>query len=238
MRFHAALGGSAILLSATLPAKQKRRYAEAFAGHETSDAAATNDPYPQITLVGKKGTKRMAVAPRPGLGRAVAVERLDDEPALIDCLVEAAEAGQAVAWIRNTVADAMAAAAQLKERVSPDKLRLFHARFAMGDRLEREEEVEAIFGKASTPAQRRGWILVATQVAEQSLDLDFDLMASDLAPMDALIQRAGRLWRHDRPERQRASPACFCCRPTPMPGSTPPGTSACCPALLRSIRIR
>ena len=57
------------------------------------------------------------------------------------------------------------------------------------------------FGKRSTPAGRKGQVLIATQVVEQSLDLDFDALITDLAPVDLLIQRAGRLWRHDRPER-------------------------------------
>jgi CRISPR-associated endonuclease/helicase Cas3 len=66
----------------------------------------------------------------------------------------------------------------------------------MGDRLTVEQEVLRLFGPRSTSAQRVGRVLVATQVVEQSLDLDFDLLVSDLAPADLVIQRAGRLWRH------------------------------------------
>ena len=57
------------------------------------------------------------------------------------------------------------------------------------------------FGKNSTPALRTSRVLIATQVVEQSLDLDFDTLVTDLAPIGLLIQRAGRLWRHERPER-------------------------------------
>jgi CRISPR-associated endonuclease/helicase Cas3 len=79
---------------------------------------------------------------------------------------------------------------------------LFHARYAMGDRLARENAVLARFGKDSAPEARRGQILVATQVVESSLDLDTDYLCTDLSPMDLLIQRAGRLQRHDhRPPR-------------------------------------
>jgi CRISPR-associated endonuclease/helicase Cas3 len=67
----------------------------------------------------------------------------------------------------------------------------------MGDRIEKENEVLYLFGRDSNPAIRKGKILVATQVVEQSLDLDFDFMVTDLAPMDIIIQRSGRLHRHN-----------------------------------------
>ena len=57
------------------------------------------------------------------------------------------------------------------------------------------------FGKKSTPQMRVGRILIATQVVEQSLDIDFDVLISDLAPIDLLVQRAGRQHRHDRGDR-------------------------------------
>ena len=78
---------------------------------------------------------------------------------------------------------------------------LFHARFAIGDRLAIERRVLERFGVAS---KNRSGVLVATQVIEQSLDLDFDVMVTDLAPIDLLIQRAGRLWRHMRSDRPLA----------------------------------
>ena len=71
----------------------------------------------------------------------------------------------------------------------------------MGDRLDIENKVNSLFGKNSGEADRRGKVLVATQVVEQSLDLDFDLMVTDLCPMDLIIQRAGRLHRHNRDGR-------------------------------------
>jgi CRISPR-associated endonuclease/helicase Cas3 len=82
---------------------------------------------------------------------------------------------------------------------------LFHARFTLADRACIEKQVLDLFGKLSSSQERSpgglGRILVATQVIEQSLDLDFDAMVSDLAPIDLLIQRAGRLHRHDRGPR-------------------------------------
>jgi len=79
-----------------------------------------------------------------------------------------------------------------------ERLTLFHARFALGDRLAKEEHVLAAFGPASDASKRASRLVIATQVIEQSLDVDFDLLVSDLAPIDRLIQRAGRLRRHNR----------------------------------------
>jgi CRISPR-associated endonuclease/helicase Cas3 len=90
---------------------------------------------------------------------------------------------------------------ELQGRIPAMRLTLFHARFAIGDRLEIERRVLHLFGKDGTAEQRCGQVLIATQVIEQSLDLDFDVMISDLAPIDSLIQRAGRLWRHVHRER-------------------------------------
>ena len=101
--------------------------------------------------------------------------------------------------IRNTVGDAIETYDRLSQE--HDCIELFHARYAQIDRQQREGEVLARYGLKGGPEQRRGWLLVATQVVEQSLDLDFDLIVSDIAPVDLLIQRAGRLWRHARPDR-------------------------------------
>ena len=92
---------------------------------------------------------------------------------------------------------------------------LFHARFAMGDRQKIEAEVLHRFGTDS--GSGRNTILVATQVVEQSLDIDFDLIISDLAPVDLLIQRAGRLWRDRRGERPAtAGPTFIVLSPVPL----------------------
>ncbi|MEV4973312.1 CRISPR-associated endonuclease Cas3'' [Streptomyces scopuliridis] len=87
-------------------------------------------------------------------------------------------------------------------------LRLLHARFPAGRRAEITAEAERWFGRTDKPEVRRptgsrGAVLVATQVIEQSLDLDFDLVVSDLAPMAMLLQRAGRVWRHAAPAPSR-----------------------------------
>ena len=231
LRFHAALGGSCILLSATLPHALRTRLVAAFRDGLGAPAAVLADrSYPLATLVSATTLAEQPCALREGLARRVEVTRLPDAAAALARVVAAARAGAAVAWIRNTVDDALAAAEALRaEGLEP---LVFHARFAMADRLDIEAEVMRRFGRASDGEQRR-CVLVATQVVEQSLDLDFDLICTDLAPVDLLIQRAGRLHRHARGPRPVPGPELLVVSPDPVaePGpdwlrSVLPGTAA------------
>lgn len=192
LRFQAMLGGSAIVMTATLPTPMRRAYARAFLKGAGSDTAPSESAdYPALTVLGGE-TAHRAVAPVPATVRRVAVSRLPTAENAVETLAAGARAGAACVWVRNAVDDAIAAVKALRAAgVAAD---LFHARFAMCDRLAVEQRQLERFGKAG--AGRRGSVLVATQVVEASLDLDFDVMVSDLAPVGALIQRAGRLWRH------------------------------------------
>ena len=131
--------------------------------------------------------------------RNLPVRTLNSVEEAFDIIETAAAKGQAVLYLRNTVGDAFAAFREMQKRGV--NAMLFHSRFALGDRLDVEDRVREKFGSDSKPPDR-SCVLVATQVAEQSLDIDFDLVVTDLAPIDLIIQRAGRLWRHNRPERQ------------------------------------
>ncbi len=202
LQFHAALGGSIILLSATLTKRQKQDFAIAFTGGKTVDLQKTD--YPLLTHITISGQcKQEKLDTRPSVARQVDVTLLHDEADVLSVIQSAVSNGECVCWIRNTVADAREAWRQLAESpwMDRDRLHLFHSRYAMGDRIDIENAMLGRFGKDSTPEQRAGQVLIATQVVEQSLDLDFDAMISDLAPIDLLIQRAGRLHRHQRGER-------------------------------------
>jgi CRISPR-associated endonuclease/helicase Cas3 len=205
LRFHAALGGSVVLLSATLPLAVRQGLVDAFRdGLGAPPQALVREEYPLVTLAAADRIEETPCDVRPGLARRVAVTRLADAEAAVERIVAAASAGAAVAWVRNTVDDAVAAANALRGR-GVEPLLLFHARFAMVDRLSIEAEVLCRFGRDSAGEVRR-CVLVATQVIEQSLDLDFDLLCTDLAPADLLIQRAGRLWRHKKRDDARPVP--------------------------------
>ncbi len=195
LTFQAALGGSAILLSATLPAGHRKGLADAFAkglGEEPVDIA--EQAYPLATVRAHGAQTETPVPGRPGRGRKLPVRFLRSPDEALAEVERAVHLGQTALYIRNTVDDAREAHAALAARGIPAEL--FHARFALVDRLATECRTVETFGKESMAEDRAGRVLVATQVVEQSLDLDFDVLASDLAPIDLLIQRAGRLWRH------------------------------------------
>lgn len=199
LRFHAAMGGSAILLSATLTRRVRQALVDAFrSGLGAQPVPLSAMAYPLVTVAGSGDVGEHACAPRNGLARSVAVRRLTDADAALAEVKRGAGVGAAVAWIRNSVDDVIETARTLRSQ-GVDAL-VFHARFAMIDRLTIERDVLARFGKNGGGGQRAA-VLVASQVIEQSLDLDFDLLCTDLAPMDLLIQRAGRLWRHSRAGR-------------------------------------
>lgn len=203
LSFHAALGGSAILLSATLPTGVRRGFIEAFAtgleDHRNLNPAI--NAYPLATSYSKEaGVLETPVEATDQRRSSIKVKLVANEGEVVREILDAAGKGKCVCWIRNTVHDALAGYACLKGELAESDLMLFHARYAMGDRLDIENAVTTIFGKESSAPERSGKVLVATQVVEQSLDLDFDLLVSDLAPMDLLIQRAGRLHRHRRDE--------------------------------------
>ena len=206
LEFQAGLGGSAIVLSATLPLAAREELERRFRlglGERDPDTAAASEnaaAWPRAAVCAAGVQAATGVRAWAARSRALPVRFLRAPEEAFDAVERAAREGKAVLYIRNAVDDALEAHAELTARgLAPD---LFHSRFALVDRLAIEKRIVRAFGKNSAPAQRRGKVLVATQVVEQSLDLDFDAMVTDLAPIDLLIQRAGRLWRHDRPERE------------------------------------
>ncbi|MGH8592620.1 MAG: CRISPR-associated helicase Cas3' [Gammaproteobacteria bacterium] len=124
---------------------------------------------------------------------------------LLDEILAAARVGAKVAVICNLVADAQSVARRLQEQATVP-VTIFHSRYRFLDRQDKEDEVLQRYGKKRKAGGR---ILVATQVVEQSLDLDFDWMVTQLCPMDLLFQRLGRLHRH-KPQRPNGfeSPRC------------------------------
>lgn len=133
--------------------------------------------------------------------------RADDTPAIEEALFRA-EQGQQVLWIENTVKEAQERYLDLADRSAQLGVAcsLLHSRFTQHDRHRIEDKWVNIYGKAGWPQrQAKGRILVGTQVLEQSLDIDADFMVSRFAPTDMLLQRLGRLWRHEKTPRCAAA---------------------------------
>ncbi len=200
LEFHARTGGPVILLSATLPRRMKQALLNAYAKGRNQDSAPAlySDAYPLATCWhdGQNVLLEDALTSRSCVSRTVQVHYEADVEEVFAHVIAAVQQGQCVGWIRNTVADAMAACEHLSQMISPENITLFHARFTLRDRLDKEAQVLGTFGENSTQHDRQGRLMIATQVAEQSLDVDFDVLITDLAPIDRVLQRAGRVLPH------------------------------------------
>ncbi|MDA8094661.1 MAG: CRISPR-associated helicase Cas3' [Betaproteobacteria bacterium] len=221
LRWLLALDASVVLLSATLPPQIRRQLAE-LVGQQPPEREAA---YPRISVYQPgEAVRQLPFDADPKRRLSIRVEPVAADLAAIQAAFDArlVDGGYALA-LTNTVQRAQdlyrdyGAGEPLRidgepigKRLSDStEVYLFHARFPADARQRREDAVLKLFGPPDpdAPAPRMGRkILIATQVAEQSLDLDFDLIATDLAPIDLLLQRAGRLWRHARGARPVSEP--------------------------------
>ena len=187
-----------ILLSATLPARRRAELIEAYQKKKAAPDAPwkTSCGYPLLTWTDGAEVKQMAI-PLDAPGRAVQVVPLT-EPELPALLRRKLAEGGCAGVIVNTVKKAQKIAQLLRESLPEKEVQLFHAQFLMPDRAAREKQLMERIGKESVPESRNGLIVVGTQVMEQSLDIDLDVLVTELCPMDLLLQRIGRLHRHHR----------------------------------------
>jgi CRISPR-associated endonuclease/helicase Cas3 len=199
-----AVDASVIVLSATLPEKTRWKLVAAYAaGGKTPPACR----YPRLTFADADG-KVDAIPLAPPPAKTLRYDWLPrDVDTIVEKLREKLSNGGCAAVICNTVTRAQEIFQAIQKQEGEEKLCdddnliLFHARFPMAWREKIEQKVLCMFGPGlekgkPNPDRPRRAIVVATQVIEQSLDLDFDVMTSDLAPVDLLLQRSGRLHRH------------------------------------------
>ncbi|AKK01975.1 CRISPR-associated helicase/endonuclease Cas3 [Corynebacterium epidermidicanis] len=200
-------GVSVILMSATLPPAQRKDLAAAYASQLVTDPdleKLNTSAYPLISTVSAAGIATLPIASRPtDLEASLTV--LDDS---LDTLVNQVKAllvdGGVALIICNTIARSQAAFDALSSKF-PGDVDLHHSAFVAAHRSAKEDLLREMLG----PQAHRGSgrpdrkIVVATQVAEQSLDIDADVLVTDIAPIDLVIQRIGRLHRHRRPDSDR-----------------------------------
>ncbi len=198
-----ALGSPVILLSATLPAARRRQLMQAYAKGIDPRAKLVESEaveYPRVSWLEGTTVRSREIEVSDRIRRTLRVACCPEDPVELARFLQAQlpRDGYAVV-ICNTVARAQATYLALRRHFPDSELSLFHARFTH----ERREAIEAeCLERFGPTGERKGrHILVATQVVEQSLDLDFDLMVSDFAPIDLLLQRSGRLMRHRRGDR-------------------------------------
>ena len=207
LRWLAALNCTVVVLSATLPAATRRRMVQAFS--EGMEAPVSLDvldgvSYPRVTTLRDSGDLSCDTFPS-ARSFSCRIRWEHDRRSVAQSLAEEMkEEGGAVAWICNTVRSAQETYDLLRE-VFRDRgidVMLFHARYQAGERRRRERAVLERFGPGRKGGDRV--VLVATQVVEQSLDLDFDHMITELAPVDLILQRLGREHRHGGCARPQA----------------------------------
>lgn len=201
-----SLGTSVILLSATLPQNRRTELINTYTGRK-SQMKGDQASYPCITIAGRHGVSKLTPAAHQTY-RKVSLNHLNyrenDFEGKAAWLLSAIAQGGCVCWITNTVDRAQQLFKVVNKLAdsSIDKL-ILHARFLLEDRQRLEQKLVKMYGIDKAKRPLRG-IVIGTQVLEQSLDLDFDVMVSDLAPIDLLLQRAGRMHRHEFTSRPTA----------------------------------
>ena len=222
LKAHLGAGGYALLMSATLGSSARLRWLNCVgAGAKAVTltlADAEKAAYPAVSVAGKSDSQLTAAGENPQ-EKEVSVEASPTMNDFTDTAwraLEAARKGAKVLVVRNTVGNAVSTQQALEHLAgSGDDLlftvggikALHHGRFAGCDRKMLDNRIEEMLGKGRP---RGGLVVVGTQTLEQSLDIDADLLITDLCPMDVLLQRIGRLHRqkeNDRPDGYD-SPTC------------------------------
>ena len=199
---HLGAGGYALLMSATLGSTARHRWLGRDGNDGPTLAEAIDAPYPAVST-----SLGMADAGENDRRKDVSIQAeldMSDFGAVAARALEAARAGAKALVVRNTVNYAIRTQEALLEAAGQDDARLLfsvngipalhHGRYAAGDRELLDDEIERRLGKDDRPDG--GLVVVGTQTLEQSLDIDADLLITDLCPADVLLQRIGRLHRH------------------------------------------
>ncbi|MFC2556657.1 MAG: CRISPR-associated helicase Cas3', partial [Pauljensenia sp.] len=196
-----------VLLSATLPPARRLALLNAYRrGRGASGVSAESVDgmigYPAISTVSATGVRVHQIAGEAEVPKRIIPTSIGSPQELAELLDRELADGGCAVFIRNTVREAQETYEAVRSVFGREQSTLLHSRFLASERAARDRRMLELFGKDSQQRPVRH-VVVATQVIEQSLDVDFDLMLTDPAPMDLVLQRIGRLHRHDRAERPR-----------------------------------
>jgi len=197
----AAMGSTVVLLSATLPSNRRSQLIDAWRKGcgNTARTEGSTGPYPRLTVCGRSAVEHRTFSPRSAPFEVAIDRESDDVPSLVTCMLERLRDGGCGGWICNTVGRAQTVMRSVRAAAPELPTLLIHARMLPEERQRREKDLVAWLGREGDRPHR--CLVIGTQVLEQSLDIDFDWLRSDVAPMDLLLQRAGRLHRHRRSAR-------------------------------------
>ena len=221
LRGHLAVGGHALLMSATLGSEARDGLIAPWVNRRRRRSSTLDEaqmvPYPVLMVSDDTGQPTQTRIEPGEYQRNIAMSEepiLQDPSRIADLAIRQATRGGKVLVLRNTVGQAQAVYRAVCDRGADGQLlqlaggsALHHSRFAAEDRMLLDQAVEGELGKGRGTGGR---IVIGTQTLEQSLDIDADLLITDLCPVDVLLQRIGRLHRHrftDRPEQFR-KPRC------------------------------
>lgn len=223
-----------VVLSATLHHELKERLATGYlkgAGVIESWQEAQlphHDAYPRLTVVEAEEQTVIPVAPATAKSRVVVKGHTDGSNMAEQIRRLASNRQGCLLVVKNTVLGAQELYAELRQEFD-DHVGLFHSRFTVADRLAKDEWLRDHFGDRDRTKRPSFYIAICTQVAEQSLDVDFDVLLTDLAPTDLLLQRIGRMHRHERSRPEDfLNPTChvFGVPPTDSSPELDPGSAA------------
>ena len=197
-----------ILLSATLPSKRRMSLVRAYLNQKTSNEVfEKNIAYPLLTWTDGRGIMQKAL-PYNADKKTIHISKCNDKD-IIEIVRSAVSSGGCVGIIMNTVSRAQSTTKLIKNEIT-DNVLLYHAQYIMPDRAAKEETLLERIGSDSKSEKRQGFVVIGTQVLEQSLDIDFDILITDICPVDLLLQRIGRLHRHTRKRPDELKiPVCY-----------------------------
>ena len=196
LKWLGAHGVPVILLSATLPAAKRKELIASYVGpKKAKNMPADTCSYPLLTWSDGGEVFQKAVSLEDTRRLNVKIH-WDSDEALKDSVRDAIKEGGCAGIIVNTVKRAQKLYESLSAEIEDAVIILCHAQMVVPDRLEKERLLTAHTGKRSQKKDRDRVIVIGTSVLEQSLDIDFDILYTDLCPMDLLLQRIGRLHRH------------------------------------------
>lgn len=195
-----------LLLSATLPAERREKMIKSYLqgyGVETKEIRTRlknlkKDAYPLITYTDGNSINQNSDFEKKEKNIVKIIQK--EKENIYEIIDKYMSNDVIIGIILNTVKSSQEIAKKCEELYSKDNVFLLHSSFIATDRKDKETQLTNMIGKDAGRPERK--IIIGTQVMEQSLDIDFDVLITDLAPMDLLIQRIGRLHRHDTVKRK------------------------------------